>query len=46
MGEWKYSFTPDEWSAESYNLFTARDRGCVTCYIGGWMGPISGLDTL
>jgi hypothetical protein len=49
MGEWKYSATildlGTKWRLVVCQ-FTPGDRAPGTHWIGGWMGPITGLDAL
>jgi hypothetical protein len=35
-----------EWSALHLGRFTPRERAPVTHWIGGWVGPRSGLDAV
>jgi len=52
--KWKYSFTHfltsalggGELSASRYGRFTHRERAPGTHWIGGWVHPRSGLDTV
>jgi hypothetical protein len=54
MGEWMYSSThsltsaPDrcEWTASRPDRFTSRERTPGTHWIGGWVGPRTGLDAV
>jgi hypothetical protein len=51
LGKWRYSPThswPDgrEWSAPRPGRFTPREWDPGTCWIGGWVGPRTGLDTV
>jgi hypothetical protein len=54
IGEWTYrsthSLTPardgGEWSASSSGRFTPMERAPCTHWIGGWVGPRAGLDTV
>jgi len=36
----------DEWSASCPGRFTPRERAPGTRWIGGWVGPRAGLDTV
>jgi hypothetical protein len=53
-GEWKYSSTHSltsaldegDWSASRPGRFTPMERAPVTHWIGGWVGPRTGLDTV
>jgi hypothetical protein len=52
-GEWRYSSTHSltsalggEWSASRPGRFTRRKRAPGTHWIGGWVGPRAGLDTV
>jgi hypothetical protein len=50
--EWRYSPTHSltsaldggEWSASRPGRFTPRERAAGTHWIGGWVGPRTGLD--
>jgi hypothetical protein len=54
LGKWRYSSTHfltsaldgSERSASRPGRFTARERAAVTHWIGGWVGPRAGLDTV
>jgi hypothetical protein len=54
LGEWRCSSTHSltstldggEWSVSRPGRFTPRERGPGTHWIGGWVGPRAGLDTL
>jgi hypothetical protein len=54
LGEWRCSFTRSEtsaldegvWSASLTGRFTPRERAPDTHWIGGWVGPRVGLDTV
>jgi len=35
-----------DWSASRPGRFTARERESDTHWIGGWVGPRTGLDTV
>jgi hypothetical protein len=51
---WRYSSTHSltsaldggEWSASHLGRFTPRERAPSTHWIGGWVGPRNGLDTV
>jgi hypothetical protein len=52
-GEWKYgsmhsltSALDDEWSASWPGRFTPRERAPATHWLGGWVGPRAGLNTV
>jgi hypothetical protein len=52
LGERRYTFTHSlnsaidggEWSASRPGRFTPRERATDTHFIGGWVGPTTGLD--
>jgi hypothetical protein len=54
LGEWWYSSTHSltsaldggEWSASRPGRFTPRERASGTHWIGGWVGPRTGLDAV
>jgi hypothetical protein len=54
LEEWRYSSTHSlasaldggEWSTSRPSRFTARERAPGTHWIGGWVGPRAGLDTV
>jgi hypothetical protein len=54
IGEWRYSSTLSltsalvggEWSASRPGHFSCRERGSVTHWIGGWVGPRTVLDAV
>jgi hypothetical protein len=48
LGEWRYSSAPDgsEWSASRPCRFTQKEIVPGTLWIGGWVGPKTGLDAM
>jgi hypothetical protein len=44
MEEWIYSSVEGEWSASCLRRFTFGERAPNTHWIGGWVGPRTGVD--
>jgi hypothetical protein len=43
---WTLAVDRGEWSAACPSHFSSRERVPGTLWIGGWVGPISGLDAV